>query len=430
MKILNSKKPDFKERLERILKSDNIINPEINDTVNQIIKRVAQDGDDALIELAKELDAARISLETLKVCQEEIDDAYRQIDLEQVEHLREAASRITAFHREQKRSSWFISEEPGIMLGQLIRPIQRAGVYVPGGKANYPSSVLMNVIPAKVAGVEEIIICSPPRKDGSIDPSILVAADITGVGNIYKAGGAQAIAAMAHGTQIVPKVDKIVGPGNIYVTVAKKQLFGLVGIDMLAGPSEILIIADDSAKADYIAADLLSQAEHDELSRSILITASRQLAYQVEQALDKQLKALDRRDIAKRAIGDNGAIILVTDLDMAFELANLIAPEHLELAIDDPVALLHKVKNAGAVFLGHYTPEALGDYVAGPNHVLPTAGCARFSSPLGVYDFIKRTSVVYYNKQALKKHGETAISLANLERLNAHAAAVKVRLKD
>jgi histidinol dehydrogenase len=430
MRILNSQQPDFNQLLEESLKPTAEVSAEAAQTVEQILKRVKREGNRALIELELELDGVSLSAQGLKVTPREIEQAYEQVNKKQVEHLREAARRIEAFHQRQLQSSWFTTEAPGIILGQLIRPIARVGVYVPGGKASYPSSVLMNIIPARVAGVEDIIICSPPTKDGGIAPGILIAADITGVADIYKLGGAQAVAAMAYGTETIPKVDKIAGPGNIYVSLAKKMVYGQVGIDMLAGPSEILIIADDTAQPAYVAADLLSQAEHDELARPLLITTSEKLAHRVEQELDRQLDGLERKNIALEALENNGMIILVATLDEALELANRIAPEHLELAIADPHAALHRIQHAGAVFLGHYTPEALGDYIAGPNHVLPTGGGARFSSPLGVYDFIKRTSMVYYNQDALTRQGKSAMGLARMEGLEAHAHSVKVRLKE
>jgi len=349
------------------------------------------------------------------------------VDPKNVDALKLAAKNIRSFHEKQKLSSWVSQEPDGVILGQLARPIGRAGVYVPGGKAVYPSSVLMNVIPAKVAGVEQIVMCSPVP-GGVLNPYILVAADIAGVSEIYKIGGAQAVAAMAYGTATIPKVDKIVGPGNIYVATAKRYVFGQVDIDMIAGPSEVLVIADETADPVFVAADLLSQAEHDELASAILVTPSRPLADRVEKEVERQMATLIRKDIARKSIGRFGAIVLVKDLAEAAEVSNAIAPEHLELSVDKPFELLALIKNAGAIFLGHFTPESVGDYVAGPNHVLPTGGTARFFSPLSTDSFMKKSSLIFYTKEGLDKVGEAVMQIADVEGLEAHGNTIRVRM--
>lgn len=398
-----------------------------DNTVREILQQVKQNGDAALLELTRRFDAHELSLDGLQVTAEEIQQAYRHVKPEEADALKLAAENIRAYHQRQVQESWEY-RKGDVILGQIIRPLAIAGIYVPGGKASYPSSVLMNAIPAKVAGVERIVMCSPAPK-GEFSPHALVAADIAGVTEIYKVGGAQAVAAMAFGTRTIPRVDKIVGPGNIYVALAKRMVFGAVAIDMIAGPSEILIVADDTARADFIAADLLSQAEHDEEAVTVLVTPSQQLAKAVEGELVKQKKRLQRQAIIDESLNNHCFLLVAASLENAIDLANRIAPEHLELAVDNAEAWAKKIRNAGAIFLGHYTPEALGDYIAGPNHVLPTSGTARFSSPLGVYDFIKRTSLIGYSREELQKSGKTVAVLAEMEHLDAHAEAVRIRVR-
>jgi histidinol dehydrogenase len=397
-------------------------------TVLDIIADVRKRGDRALFEWAERLDGAK--LESLRVSDEEIEQAVRRADREFIRSLEKAAERIRRFHEKQKERSWFETEESGAILGQLVRPLQRVGIYVPGGRAVYPSSVLMNAIPARVAGVKEMIMITPPRPDGTIADAVLVAARIAGVTAVFKAGGAQAIAALAFGTESVPAVDKIVGPGNLYVALAKRAVYGQVDIDSIAGPSEIAVVADETAHAGYVAADLLSQAEHDPLASSVLITPSAELAGLVQAEIEQQCDRLERREIAERSIREQGAIVLVRDLDEAFDMANQIAPEHLEIMVREPWNWLGKVKNAGAVFLGSWSSEPVGDYLAGPNHVLPTSGTARFFSPLGVGDFLKRTSVISYTREALQVDGPDVIRLAEAEGLGGHAAAIRIRLME
>ena len=397
----------------------------IESAVKRMLSDVRSKGDRALISYTERFDGVRLTLSNIRIREVEIKKACRHTDKGIVDTIRLSAKRIRDFHKRQKERSWFFKDNKSI-LGQMIRPIQRAGIYVPGGKASYPSTVLMNAIPAQVAGVEEIAMCVP-APGGEINPYVLAAADILGLKEIYRVGGAQAIGAMAYGTETIKKVDKIVGPGNIYVATAKRMVFGVVDIDMIAGPSEILIIADDSADASFIASDLLSQAEHDEMAASILITSSSRLSEEVLKELRRQLKTLKRRDIAQKAIRDNGAIILTRDLDEAVDIANRIAPEHLEVMTKKPMALLRKIKNAGAIFLGPWTPEPLGDYVAGPNHTLPTGGTARFSSPLGVYDFIKRSSVLQFDRADFDALSDAVIKLSDVEGLEAHGNSIRIR---
>ncbi len=411
----------FEERLNYLSKRGELLAGEFEETVKQIVEEVRERGDEALLEFTERFDGIRLSPETLEIPYEEIESAYEEVEEEVKEALEIAEERIRVFHEKQLERS-FLKEEEGIILGQRILPLERVGVYVPGGKASYPSTVLMNVVPAVVAGVEEIIMVSPnPGK------YTLAAAYIAGVSRLFRIGGAQAVAALAYGTETVPKVDKIVGPGNIYVALAKKLLYGVVDIDMIAGPSEILIIADESARADWIAADLLSQAEHDELAASILLTPSEILAEKVRKSLGELLETLPRRDIAQKSIERFGTIFLTEDLYQACEVANLLAPEHLEVMTRDPWSLLPLIKHAGAVFLGSYTTEPLGDYVLGPNHTLPTGGSARFFSPLGVYDFVKRSSLLYVSREGFERVSDLAESIARAEELSAHALAVRVR---
>jgi histidinol dehydrogenase len=396
------------------------------ETVKAILKDVQEKGDEALFEYTKKFD--QVDLETLMVTRDEIEDAYKKISDELISALKEAIENITSFHEKQKRQSWLDTSTSGTILGQLLRPLSRVGVYVPGGTASYPSSVIMNVVPAKVAGVKEIVMVSPPNKNGEVNPGVLVSADLLGIDEIYKIGGAQAVGALAYGTETIKKVDKITGPGNIYVALAKKEVFGLVDIDMVAGPSEIAILADEKANPAYIAADLLSQAEHDPLAQAILITTSEELAEKVQKQLTIQLSQLPRKEIAEKSLKNNGAIYIVPDLDAGIQLLNDYAPEHAEIMVQDPMTYLGKIKNAGALFLGEHSAEVVGDYFAGPNHILPTGGSARFSSPLNVDDFMKKTSVIYYSKEDLLKKAEAIQTLANFEQLRGHANAIKVRV--
>jgi len=396
-------------------------------TVSEIIDKVINEKDDALLELTLKFDGVKLAKSDLKVSENEIEEAYELIDKKILEYLKLASKRIWDFHSKQRLNSWFEPDENGTILGQLVLPVERVGVYVPGGKAAYPSSVLMNVVPAKVAGVKEIVMVTPPDSNGKINPYVLVAARETGVNEIYKVGGAQAIAALAYGTETVKAVDKITGPGNIYVTLAKKLVYGDVDIDMLAGPSEILVIADENASAAYIAADMLSQAEHDEIAASMLITPCVELADKVKVELEEQLQTLPKRAIAEKALKNRGVIIIVNDLNEAFDIANKIAPEHLEILVQNPFDWIGKVRHAGSVFLGEYSPEPVGDYIAGPNHVLPTSGTARFYSGLNVDAFVKKTTIISFSKTTFEKLKESIINLAEVEGLTAHANAVRVR---
>ncbi|HCH00093.1 MAG: histidinol dehydrogenase [Candidatus Aquicultor primus] len=399
--------------------------PDVEATVRDIIETVTRDGDKALFAYTEKFDKISLTPETVRVSAEEFDAAYSLVESEFLGAIKEAKERITAFHKRQKQNSWFTVEN-GVFLGQLVRPVERAGIYVPGGRAAYPSSVLMNAIPAKVAGVDEIAMVVP----GAIRAEVLVAAAEVGVDEVYKVGGAQAIAALAFGTESVKKVDVIAGPGNIYVTLAKKMVVGSVNIDMLAGPSEVVVVADANAKPAYIAADLLAQAEHDPDASSILITDSQTLAQKVVEALEIQLARLERKDIATKSLTENGRIFLVASREEAIRLSNIIAPEHLELMIDNPLEALGMVRNAGAIFLGAYTPEAVGDYVAGPNHVLPTGGTARFYSPLSVDTFIKKSSVLSFSKQSLGMVADAAVTIATGEGLGAHAKSIEYRMEE
>lgn len=400
-------------------------NDMIETRVRDIIERVRLEKDDALFDYTKQFDDVELS--SLEVSEEIIDQAFEQVDVEVLEALSKAKENIISYHDNQKELGFVDFPKEGVIRGQKIEPIEKVAVYVPGGTAAYPSSVLMNVLPAKIAGVSQIIMLTPPPKDGKFLPAILVAARLSGVDKIYQVGGAQGIAAAAYGTQTIPKVDKIVGPGNAYVATAKKHVFGQVGIDMIAGPSEIGIIADDTANPKYVAADLLSQAEHDTLSRSILVTNSEELAKEVEKEIEKQLNYLTRETIARESINQQGLIILAETFDEMFELMNEVAPEHLEIALENSLDYLGKIKKAGSVFLGHYTTEPIGDYFAGSNHVLPTSGTARFSSALGVHDFVKRIQYIHYTQSALEQDKEYIKTLAYQERLDGHAKSVEVR---
>ncbi len=399
-------------------------------TVSEIIDRVRREGDRALFDYTLKFDGFALQPENIRVTKEEIAAAYEQLDEQLIRVIRRSAENIRAFHARQLRNSWFDAKEDGTILGMKITAIEKAGVYVPGGKAAYPSSVLMNIIPAKVAGVSEIIMTTPPGPDGRVDPGTLVAADIAGVDAIYRAGGAQAIAAMAFGTASVPKVDKITGPGNIFVALAKKAVYGYVSIDSIAGPSEILVLADETANPRYIAADLLSQAEHDELASAILITTSEKLAEEVSRQVDLFLGKLSRKEILQKSLDNYGYILLAENMREALDAVNEIASEHLEILTSNPFETMTKVRNAGAIFLGEYASEPLGDYFAGPNHILPTNGTAKFFSPVNVDDFIKKTSIISYSREALEKvYGDVAL-FAESECLTAHANSVKVRFED
>ena len=418
---------DTKALRERVMNRSQLENDTISARVKEIVRRVREEGDAALFEYTERFDHARLTADTVQVTREEIDAAYAAASPEWMEAMREAIRRITAFHEKQKQNTW-VDFQPEIALGQKVTPLRRVGVYVPGGTAAYPSSVLMNVLPAKVAGVREIIMVTPPGADGGVSyPLALVAADMAGVDKVYKIGGAQAVAALAFGTETIPRVDKITGPGNIYVANAKREVFGHVGIDMVAGPSEVLVIADDSADPAYAAADLLSQAEHDPFAAAIFVTDSAELAEKVNAELERQTALLPRRDTVEASLGAYGAIIICENLAQCADIANQIAPEHLELCVRDPYALMALIDNAGAIFLGHYSPEPLGDYFAGPNHVLPTSGTARFFSPLSVDDFVKKSSIICCTRDELERVADQVILLARSEGLDAHANAVAIR---
>ena len=426
MNIIKYTDADYPSAVEQLVNRSNLDLFTQDATVRDILQAVKEEGDEALLRYTHRFDGHELSLSQLRVNPDEIRVAYKSVKPKELNALKMARENIRKFHERQVQNSWEY-EEDEVKLGQMIRPLEIVGIYVPGGKASYPSSVLMNAIPARVAGVEKIIMCCPTPKGESSAP-VLVAAELAGVSEIYKVGGAQAVGAMAYGTSTLPKVDKIVGPGNIYVALAKRMVFGIVDIDMIAGPSEILIVADESARPDFIAADLLSQAEHDEEAVPVLITPSESLARKVAEELDTQKKRLKRHPIIEASLRDQCRGFIVESLQAGMALASQAAPEHLELAVEDPGRWAGEIRNAGAIFLGHYTPEAIGDYLAGPNHVLPTSGTARFSSPLGVYDFLKRTSLISYSKNALKKSAEFVSLLAEMEHLDAHANAVKIRV--
>ena len=393
-----------------------------------ILADVKANGDKAVLAYCEKFDKAKLS--SLQVTEDEIEQAFRQVEPEFIRILKKAAENIRAYHSRQVRQGFLLEQADGVKIGQRILPVDRAGLYVPGGTAAYPSTVLMDSIPAKIAGCPEVVMVTPPNAEGKINPVILAAAKIAGVDKIFKVGGAQAIAALAYGTESIPKVDKIVGPGNAFVAEAKKQVFGLVSIDMIAGPSEILIVADGKSNPRYVAADLLSQAEHDKLASAVLVTDSEELALAVQKELEVQIPALSRQEIARASIDNNGKIIVAENLEQAIEISNAIAPEHLELCVDDPFAYLDKVRHAGSVFMGRYCPEALGDYLAGPNHTLPTSGTARFSSPLSVDDFIKKTQFTYYTQEALNKVAKDVSYFANAEGLTAHGFSATVRMEE
>jgi histidinol dehydrogenase len=428
MKFLHIHDADFDNQFAAILSRSEETGREVEQVVLDIIARVRERGDEAVLEYTNRFDRMEAtSLAALEVTGDEIDEAFARVKDEDLAALKLAVERVARFHEKQKAQTWLSTEESDIMLGQMITPLQRVGIYVPGGKASYPSSVIMNAVPAKVAGVPEVIMVAP-TPGGEINPHVLVAARLSGVDRIFRIGGAQAVAALAYGTPTIPKVDKITGPGNIYVATAKKLVFGQVGIDMIAGPSEILVINDGSGEPAHIAADLLSQAEHDELASSILITTDRTFGEAVATQVEKQLQQLSRESIARRSWESYGAIIIAGSLDEAIDFSNRIAPEHLELAVSDPFAILAKIRNAGAIFMGHFTPEAAGDYLAGPNHTLPTGGTARFFSPLSVDDFVKKSSIVYFSRGGLGRLGSDIVRIAELEGLEAHAKSVSIRL--
>ncbi len=430
MRIIELSKETRQSILDDLLKRSPNNYTQYEDTVNEIIKSVKQNGDKAVFDYTLKFDKYALTAENIKVTRAEIEEAYKRLDSGLIEVIKESAENIRAFHLKQLRNSWFDAKEDGTILGMKITPIAKVGVYVPGGKAAYPSSVLMNVIPAKVAGVGEVIMTTPPSADGRINPGTLVAADIAGVDTIYKVGGAQAIAALAFGTRSVPKVDKITGPGNIFVALAKKAVYGYVSIDSIAGPSEILVLADETASPRYVAADLLSQAEHDELASAILITTSRELAEQVSKEVDGFTEELSRREIIRKSLDNYGYILLTENMEEAVEAANEIASEHLEILTKNPFETMTRIRNAGAIFLGEYSSEPLGDYFAGPNHILPTNGTAKFFSPVNVDDFLKKTSIISYSKEALQKVHNKIELFAENEGLTAHANSIKVRFED
>lgn len=419
-----------KDILENLLKRSPNSYGKYEASVAAILADVKEKGDEAIFEYTKKFDGAEINADNIVVTKAEIEEAYSLVDAQLVDVIRKALVNIRDYHAKQKQYSWFDSTPNGTILGQKVTPLNRVGVYVPGGKAAYPSSVLMNIIPAKVAGVSQIIMTTPPGKDGKVNPGTLVAANEAGVDVIYKVGGAQAIAAMAYGTESIKKVDKIVGPGNIYVALAKKAVYGHVSIDSIAGPSEILVIADETANPRYVAADLLSQAEHDEMASAILITTSSELADKVSKEIKGFVSVLSRSEIISKSLENYGYILIAKDIEEAVETANEIASEHLEIVTKDPFTVMTKIRNAGAIFLGEYSSEPLGDYFAGPNHVLPTNGTAKFFSPLSVDDFIKKSSIISYSKEALEPIHEDIIKFANAERLTAHANSIKVRFEN
>lgn len=430
MRTVKLTKDTISNILEGMLKRSPNSYGEYEKTVGDILDKVKTQGDKALFEFTKKFDKFDLNADNIRVTEQEIRQAYDSFDRELLEIIRTSKENIRKFHQRQLQNSWFTSEADGTFLGQKVTPIQKAGVYVPGGKAAYPSSVLMNIIPAKVAGVEKIVMTTPCSSEGVVNPAVLVAANEAGADEIYKVGGAQAIGALAFGTESIPKVDKIVGPGNIYVALAKKAVYGHVNIDSVAGPSEILIIADKTANPRYVAADLLSQAEHDELASAILITTDSELARQVSEQVDIFTNQLDRKEIIQKSLNNFGYILIAEDLDEAIETANAIASEHLEIVTENPFEVMTKIRNAGAIFLGENSCESLGDYYAGPNHVLPTNGTARFFSPLSVDDFIKKSSVIYYSRNALQSAYKNVEKFAKAERLTAHANAVTVRFED
>ena len=430
MRTVRLTKESTKDILENLLKRSPNNYGKFEAAVADILANVKEKGDEALFSYTKEFDKVEVTPETIRVTEAEIEEAYKAVDASLLEVIRKALVNIRSYHEKQRQNSWFTSTENGTMLGQKVTPLNRVGVYVPGGKAVYPSSVLMNIVPAKVAGVPHIVMTTPPGKDGKVNPSTLVAAKEAGADEIYKVGGAQAIGALAYGTASIPKVDKIVGPGNIFVALAKKAVYGHVSIDSIAGPSEILVLADETANAHYVAADLLSQAEHDEMASAILITTSTELAQNVEKEIEGYLKVLSRKEIIEKSLENFGYILIAEDMDEAIEAANEIASEHMEIITKNAFEVMMKVRNAGAIFIGEYSSEPLGDYFAGPNHVLPTNGTAKFFSALSVDDFIKKSSIVYYSRSALQEIHKDIIQFASSEQLTAHANSIAVRFEE
>ena len=430
MRTVRLTKESTKDILENLLKRSPNNYGKFEAAVADILANVKEKGDEALFSYTKEFDKVEVTADTIRVTEAEIQEAYEAVDASLLEVIRKALVNIRSYHEKQRQNSWFTSTENGTMLGQKVTPLNRVGVYVPGGKAVYPSSVLMNIVPAKVAGVPHIVMTTPPGKDGKVNPSTLVAAKEAGADEIYKVGGAQAIGALAYGTASIPKVDKIVGPGNIFVALAKKAVYGHVSSDSIAGPSEILVLADETANPHYVAADLLSQAEHDEMASAILITTSTELAQNVEKEIDGYLKVLSRREIIEKSLENFGYILIAEDMDEAIDAANEIASEHMEIVTKNAFEVMMKVRNAGAIFIGEYSSEPLGDYFAGPNHVLPTNGTAKFFSALSVDDFIKKSSIVYYSRSALKEIHKDIIQFATSEQLTAHANSIAVRFED
>ena len=430
MRTVRLTKESTKDILENLLKRSPNNYGKFEAAVADILANVKEKGDEALFSYTKEFDKVEVTADTIRVTEAEIQEAYEAVDASLLEVIRKALVNIRSYHEKQRQNSWFTSTENGTMLGQKVTPLNRVGVYVPGGKAVYPSSVLMNIVPAKVAGVPHIVMTTPPGKDGKVNPSTLVAAKEAGADEIYKVGGAQAIGALAYGTASIPKVDKIVGPGNIFVALAKKAVYGHVSIDSIAGPSEILVLADETANPHYVAADLLSQAEHDEMASAILITTSTELAQNVEKEIDGYLKVLSRREIIEKSLENFGYILIAEDMDEAIDAANENASEHMEIVTKNAFEVMMKVRNAGAIFIGEYSSEPLGDYFAGPNHVLPTNGTAKFFSALSVDDFIKKSSIVYYSRSALKEIHKDIIQFATSEQLTAHANSIAVRFED
>lgn len=430
MRTVRLTKESTKDILENLLKRSPNNYGKFEAAVADILANVKEKGDEALFSYTKEFDKVEVTPETIRVTEEEIEEAYKAVDASLLEVIRKALVNIRSYHEKQRQNSWFTSTENGTMLGQKVTPLNRVGVYVPGGKAVYPSSVLMNIVPAKVAGVPHIVMTTPPGKDGKVNPSTLVAAKEAGADEIYKVGGAQAIGALAYGTASIQKVDKIVGPGNIFVALAKKAVYGHVSIDSIAGPSEILVLADETANAHYVAADLLSQAEHDEMASAILITTSTELAQNVEKEIEGYLKVLSRKEIIEKSLENFGYILIAEDMNEAIEAANEIASEHMEIVTKNAFEVMMKVRNAGAIFIGEYSSEPLGDYFAGPNHVLPTNGTAKFFSALSVDDFIKKSSIVYYSRSALQEIHKDIIQFASSEQLTAHANSIAVRFEE
>ncbi|MEE0751115.1 histidinol dehydrogenase [Frisingicoccus sp.] len=429
MKKIKLTKDTIEGLLDNLLKRSPNNYGQYTEAVDAIVSHVKKDGDAAVFNYTKQFDGAEINAGNIRVTPEEIEAAYNEVSEDVLEVIRKAIVNIRTYHEKQKQYSWFDSQPNGTILGQKVTPLTRVGVYVPGGKAAYPSSVLMNILPAKVAGVEEIVMVTPPGKDGKVNPGTLVAAHEAGADVVYKVGGAQAVAALAFGTESIPKVDKIVGPGNIFVALAKKAVYGYVSIDSIAGPSEILVIADETANPRYVAADLLSQAEHDELASAILVTTSEALADAVSEEVDGFVEVLSRKSILEKSLENYGYILIAEDLNQAVDIANEIASEHLEIVTKNPFEVMTQIKNAGAIFLGEYSSEPLGDYFAGPNHVLPTNGTAKFFSPLSVDDFIKKSSIIYYSRQALEPVKDDIIKFAESESLTAHANSIRVRFE-